>query len=170
MAESTQTLIGRLYAEHHARVLGYFLRHVRDSVLAADLAQDVFTRLLGADLGKVQSPEAYLYAIAVNRLREHYGMASRDQGNVDVDDPAVQELLAEQPSFFAQIDDKQRSARLHDVLRELPKKCHDVVILHYWYELTYEEIAEKLGISTHMVKKYVSQALRLGRRRMARLG
>jgi len=36
--------------------------------------------------------------------------------------------------------------------------------------LTYEEIALRLGISSHMVKKYLSQGLTHCRRRMARLG
>jgi RNA polymerase sigma-70 factor (ECF subfamily) len=170
MAERTQTLIERLYAEHGERVLGYVLKHIRDPAQAADLAQETFTRMLETDLEQVQNPEGYLYAVALNLIRERYRLGRRDQSHIDVDDPVVQELLAEQPSFALQIDDEQRTGRLHEVLRELPEKCYYVVVLHYWYGLTYEEIAEKIGISTHMVKKYVTQALMLGRRRMARLG
>jgi RNA polymerase sigma-70 factor (ECF subfamily) len=170
MAERTQTLVERLYAEHGQRVLGFFLRRIRDRAQAHDLAQQAFEQMLEIDLEKVQNPEGYLYTVALNLARKEYRLSHRDQSNVDVDDPVVQELLAEQPSFALQIDDKRRTDRLHDVLRELPPKCYDVVVLHYWYGLTYEQIAEKQNISTHMVKKYVTQALILGRRRMARLG
>ncbi len=36
--------------------------------------------------------------------------------------------------------------------------------------LSYEEIAQRLGVSSNMVKKYLSKALVHCRRRMARLG
>jgi len=36
--------------------------------------------------------------------------------------------------------------------------------------MSYQEVALQLGVSTHMVKKYLSQALAHCRRRMARLG
>jgi DNA-directed RNA polymerase specialized sigma24 family protein len=36
--------------------------------------------------------------------------------------------------------------------------------------MRYEDIAEQLGVSTNMVKKYLSQGLMHCRRRMARLG
>jgi RNA polymerase sigma-70 factor (ECF subfamily) len=42
--------------------------------------------------------------------------------------------------------------------------------MQYWQGLSYEEIALRLGVSTHMVKKYLSQAMAHCRRRMKRLG
>ena len=60
--------------------------------------------------------------------------------------------------------------RLREVLQQLPPKCHAAVVLQYWHGMSYEEIAQRLGVSTHMVKKYLSQALIHCRRRMARLG
>jgi DNA-directed RNA polymerase specialized sigma24 family protein len=44
------------------------------------------------------------------------------------------------------------------------------VVLQYWHGLSYEEIGLRLGVSTNMVKKYLSQALVHCRRRMSRLG
>ena len=58
----------------------------------------------------------------------------------------------------------------HIELQQLPAKCQAAVVLQYWEGLSYEEIAERLGISTHMVKKYLTQALAHCRRRMARWG
>ena len=170
MAEEKQALIQRLWDEHRDRLLAYFFKRIRNPAQAADLAQDVFTRMLGADLDKVQNPEGYLYAVALNLVREHFGLVQRDQSTLDVDDPLVQELLAEQPSYADQIDGAHYAERLHAVLGELSSKCHNVVILHFWYGLKYDDIAEKMDISRDQVKKYVSQALALGRRRMKRLG
>jgi len=58
---------------------------------------------------------------------------------------------------------------LREVLNQLPRNVTAAVVLQYWHGLSYEEIAQRLGISTHMVKKYLSQALIHCRRRMARL-
>ena len=87
-----------------------------------------------------------------------------------MDDPLVQEQLAELPSFGGELDTEQRTRRLREVLGELSPKCRAAVELAYWHELSYEEIALRLGISAHMVKKYLSQGLVHCRRRMARLG
>ena len=64
----------------------------------------------------------------------------------------------------------RRVKRLREVLQQLPPKCRTAVALQYWHGMTYEEISVHLGVSTHMVKKYLSQALTHCRRRMSRMG
>jgi RNA polymerase sigma factor (sigma-70 family) len=122
------------------------------------------------DIESIRSPEAYLFTVAGNLMREHAVEERRLNNTVDVDDPAIQDQLAELPAFGGQIDAEQRTKRLREVLRELSPKCHAAVVLQYWHGLSYEEIAQQLGVSTNMVKKYLSQALVHCRRRMARLG
>jgi RNA polymerase sigma-70 factor (ECF subfamily) len=56
------------------------------------------------------------------------------------------------------------------VIDQLSPKCRAALILQYWHGLSYEEIGQRLGVSSNMVKKYLSQALVHCRRRMARLG
>jgi DNA-directed RNA polymerase specialized sigma24 family protein len=50
----------------------------------------------------------------------------------------------------------------------LPAKFQAVLILQYRDGLSYEEIAERLGVTTHAVKKYVMQGLALCRTRLQR--
>jgi RNA polymerase sigma factor (sigma-70 family) len=170
MVESRQALIERLFSEHYAALRAFFQRRIRRTPDAADLAQEVYLRMLRVpDIDAIQNVEAYLYTVASNLVREH-ASASRKQGGVDIDDPLVQLQLADLPAFGAQVDAERSVARLREVLRQLPPKCHAAVVLQYWHGLSYEEIALRLGISTHMVKKYLSQALVHCRRRMARLG
>jgi RNA polymerase sigma-70 factor (ECF subfamily) len=118
----------------------------------------------------IRNPEAYLYTVASNLAKEHARHERQDGAALDVDDPLVQEQLAELPAFASQLDAEQRIKRLREVLQQLPRKCQAAVALQYWQGLSYEEIAQRLGVSTHMVKKYLSQALVHCRRRMARLG
>ena len=81
-----------------------------------------------------------------------------------------QEQLAELPGVVGLIDTERRVKRLREVLRQLPPKCCAAVVLQYRYELSYQEIADRLEVSPHMVKKYLAQALRHCRRRMVSLG
>jgi RNA polymerase sigma factor (sigma-70 family) len=171
VSESKKTLVGRLFAEHGSALQAFLYRRVRRHPDAAELAQEVYVRMLRvADTSAIRNPEAYLYTVASNLAKEHVRQESRDGRVLDVDDPLVQEQLAELPAFAGQLDTEQRTRRLREVLRQLPPKCHAAVVLQYWHGLSYEEIAQRLGVSTHMVKKYLSQALVHCRRRMARLG
>jgi RNA polymerase sigma factor (sigma-70 family) len=146
-------------------------RRVRSHPDAAELAQEVYVRMLRVpDMEAIRNPEAYLYTVASNLGKEHARHERKHGGALDIDDPQVQEQLAELPAFVGQLDTEQRIKRLGEVLHQLPPKCRAAVVLQYWHGLSYEEIAQRLGVSTHMVKKYLSQALVHCRRRMARLG
>ena len=171
MADHKKTLVERLFTEQHASVQAFLNRRVRRHPDAAELAQEVYLRMLRVpDIGAVQNPEAYLYTVASNLAKEHSRQQRKDDAALDVDAPVVQEQLAELPGFARQMDAEQRSKRLREVLRQLSPKCQAAVALQYWHGLSYEEIALRLGISTHMVKKYLSQALAHCRRRMQTLG
>jgi RNA polymerase sigma factor (sigma-70 family) len=171
MAETKQALVERLFAQQAGALRAFFYRRTLSQPEAAELAQEVYARMLRIpDIESIRSPEAYLFTVASNLMREHAVQERRLSNTVDVDDPAVQGQLAELPAFGGQIDAEQRTKRLREVLRELSPKCQAAVVLQYWHGLSYEEIAQRLGVSTNMVKKYLSQALVHCRRRMARLG
>ena len=171
MAEAKQTLVERLFAEQRGALQAFFRRRAGCRLEAADLAQEVYLRMLRvADTDAIRDLEAYLFGVASHVAKEHAAVEWRRGRTVDVDDASIQEQIAELPSFDGQIDTEQRVTRLREVLRQLPPKCQAAVVLQYRYGLSYAEIAARLGISAHMVKKYVGQALGHCRRRMARLG
>jgi RNA polymerase sigma factor (sigma-70 family) len=171
MAELKKTLLERLFAEHAGALEAFFYRRVRKHPDAAELAQEVYARMMRvADMAAIQNPEAYLYTVASNLAKEHARHEPRHIGVLDIEDPVVQEQLAELPAFVGQLDTEQRVRRLREVLHQLPAKCQAAVVMQYWHGMSYEQIGERLGISSHMVKKYLSQAVAHCRRRMARWG
>jgi RNA polymerase sigma-70 factor (ECF subfamily) len=171
MAESRKMLFERLFSEQRGALQAFFRRRPSCRLDATDLAQEVYLRMLRiADTGAILNLEAYLFGVASNVAKEHGVLERRHGTTVDIDDATVQEQIAELPGLDGQIDSEQRVARLREVLRQLPPKCRAAVVLQYRHDLSYAEIAKRLGISTHMVKKYVGQALGHCRRRMARLG
>jgi RNA polymerase sigma factor (sigma-70 family) len=171
MAEIKKSLVERLFVEHGGALQAFLYRRVRRHPDAAELAQEVYVRMLRVpDMTTVRNPEAYLYAVASNLAKEHAHRAPHGSRVLDIDDPLVQGQLAELPAFGGDLDRERRIKRLREVLDQLSPKCRAAVVLQYWHGQSYEEIAQRLGISTNMVKKYLSQALMHCRRRMARLG
>lgn len=170
MEGTRQALVERLFAEHAGVLRAFLKRRVPTQPDTEELFQEVFFRMLRIPEERViQSPERYLFVVARNLVREHL-QANGRRGTVDIDDPMVEEQIAELPAYGNEVDTEQRVRRLGEVLPQLPPKCQAVVALRFWQGQSYEEIGQRLGISTNMVKKYLSQALVHCRRRMQRLG
>jgi RNA polymerase sigma factor (sigma-70 family) len=171
MTEPGNAFVERLFARHRDALQAFFYRRIRTKSDAADLAQEVYLRMLRvSDADAIRNPEAYLYTVAGNLLKENAVVDRRQATGTEFKDDEGLPPLGDWPGFDAPLDADQRSERLRVVLRQLSPKCRAAVVLHYRYELSYEEIAARLEVSSHMVKKYLAQALSHCRLRMARLG
>ena len=171
MTVRKKALIERLFAQHGTALQAFLRRRIRVIPDAPDLAQEVYLRMLRvSDSNTIRNPELYLYAVANNLVKENAVLERQRAAWDNIDDSAVQEQLAELPQFDGEIDTDLRAQRLREVLSQLSPKCRAAVLLQYGHDLSYAEIAERLGISTHMVKKYLTQALLHCRRRMRSLG
>lgn len=60
--------------------------------------------------------------------------------------------------------------KLNEMLTNLPKRFQTVVILHIVYEMSYEEIAEKLNVNHSTVRDYKSRGICLLRRYLKESG
>jgi RNA polymerase sigma factor (sigma-70 family) len=169
MAESRKGLVERLFAEHRRALQAFFYRRIRTKTDAPDLAQEVYVRMLRvSDVHAIRDPERYLFTVASNLVKEYAVLDRWQARGVDLDEAGIRERLGEPSTLDAQLDATQRIARLRTVLAQLSPKCRAAVILQYRHGLTYQEIGERLNVSPHMVKKYLTQALAHCRRRMAR--
>lgn len=149
----------------------FFSRRIRSKAEAADLAQEVYVRMLRVrDLEMIRNPVSYLYTVANNLVKENAVRDRRLASSVDIDDLPEPEQLQTLPAFDGDLDAARRVARLAVVMQQLRPKCRAAAELRYTHEMSFREIALRLGISPQMAKKYVAQALCHCRRRMARLG
>jgi RNA polymerase sigma factor (sigma-70 family) len=170
MADSRKALIERLFAAHGGTLQAFFRRRIRSKPEAPDLTQEVYLRMLRvSDAEAIRNPEGYLYTVASNLVKEYAALERRRAQDRDASDAELAQHLAELPAFEERVDQETRAARLREVLMQLPPKCRAAVILQYRHGESYEEIANRLGVSVHMVKKYLAQALALCRKRMMRL-
>src|SRR5580704_12135699 len=170
-AEPKLSLVERLFADHGGALRTFFLRRVRAKADAADLAQEVYLRMLRvSDQNAIRNPVHYLYTVANNLVKEHAVLDRRRASGIDIDEAPPHEQLETLPEFDGELDTRQRVARLGVVLKQLRPKCRAAVELRFTQGLSFREIAMHLGVSPQMAKKYVAQGLSHCRRRMARLG
>ena len=163
-------LVERLFAEQRGALKAFFRRRTRTAD-AADLAQEVYLRMLRIrDPRAIRDPVLYLFTVANNLVKEQGVLDRRRATDVDIEAVATPEQLCVLPNFEGERDAAQRSARLQAVLKQLGPKCQAAVILRFTHELSYREVARRLGVSPQMARKYVVQALSHCRRRMARIG
>jgi RNA polymerase sigma factor (sigma-70 family) len=151
----------RLLVDKGPSLANYFLRRVAHRWDAQDLVQEVYLRLLRngqGDTGAVRNPEAYLFTVAANLVKEHAQMRQRAPISTEGLEEVI-ERLATPCDAGADIDRELRRQRLAALIERLSPKCQAVLVLHYRDDLSYKEIGEQLSISANMVKKYIVKGL-----------
>jgi RNA polymerase sigma-70 factor (ECF subfamily) len=160
------SMFGRYRRELHR----YLMRRLRQPQDVNDLAQEVYLRLLRLDDEKVvHKPLAYLYGIASHVLCdfrievEHESQwFKRDQRGELIDaDGNVLKGWDEHPSQVVPDDIADRlnlQQQIDRAVAQLPPTHAAVLLAHKRDGMSYEEVAEKLGLSIHTVEKYVTQA------------
>jgi len=168
MADPKRWFVEKLFAEHRGALQRYIYRRIRSKADAPDLAQEVYIRMLRlSDTEAIRNPQMYLYTVASNLMKEHAQREHRSAIHPELADSRVEELLGELPPLDSQLETEQLIAHLGRAIRQLPGRWRTAIILQYRYGLTYQEIAERLGVSSNMVKKYLAQGLGRCRRQMA---
>ena len=146
------------------RVERYLRSRLANEQDAQDLAQEAYLRLLRvSDPKLICDPVAYLFRIARNLVHELY--TTLPPASDSIDDV---ELAAAGMTVEALVESDQQMERLEEVMAHLSPKCRAAIVMHRRDGMTYEEIANELGVSAAMVKKYLSQGLSRCRARLRR--
>jgi RNA polymerase sigma-19 factor, ECF subfamily len=148
-------------------LIRFIAKRVRTLADARDLAQEAYVRLLRMERKDlIRNPRAYLYRIAANILYEFELKRKADVAGLS---RWSDEQHGDSDSGYGEneVEDLALRSRLDRVLSELSPKCRAVLILHRRDGMTYDEIGAEIGISSSMVKKYLSQGLRHCRERLA---
>jgi RNA polymerase sigma-70 factor (ECF subfamily) len=169
MRDDKRSYWDHLFGQHGPALAAFIRRRVRRPADVSDLTQELYLRFVRADRAElIRNPEAYLYTVAVNLLREQSVLERRWGRSVDAAEPALEPALVNFRTPEEEVELEGRMARIAQMIEALPAKPRAVLVLQYRDGLTYEEIADRLGVTTHAVKKYVMQGLALCRKRLAR--
>jgi RNA polymerase sigma factor (sigma-70 family) len=128
-----------------------------------DVCQEVYLRLLRFDRTEVATnPQAYLIRVAANvahdfRLRRLHWAAL---------DPELPEEASPEPGPERLAELSSRQGALMTALATLPPLPRAVLALQAREDLTYEQIADRLGVTRRSVKRAVARGLELLRDQM----
>jgi len=136
-----------LYAAEYAPLAGYCWRLTRSPEVAADLAQESFTRLFARWI-TVREPRAYLYHVATNLVRRQWRLQA-------------QSPVAPMQDSVALSDSADDGLDVRLAIARLPRRLRDVVLLHYYADLSVSDVAEAVQRPTGTVKRQLSEARQL---------
>jgi RNA polymerase sigma-70 factor, ECF subfamily len=142
------------------------VRLVGDDRQAEDIAQEVFLKAF-ENFGQLQtSPSAggWLKTVARNlslnhifRYRKRWRMFTELRAeNSDDSEPEVEFAMPD--DVLAGVDAEVRHGLVEDALQHLPERQRLPLVLYHFEELSYEEIAERLGVSLAKVKTDIFRA------------
>lgn len=147
----------QLFFVHHAALVARAYHWVNDQQVAEELVQDLFMTLWQkAHQTQLQGRlENYLMVSIRNRSLNYLKSQFARQQFVD-----FEERFSESVDQPEQYDLEQLSERIDQAIAQLPGKCREIFILSRRHNLTYQEIADKLGISKKTVETQVGIALK----------
>lgn len=139
--------IERLYDDHASALFAFLLNLLRNEADTQDVLQEVFVKLArrAGLLDGVRDERGFLLRLAHNMAVDLMRRRGAREKNYE-------QLGREQPALFAASDDPDEQMfreKLANALGELPPDQRAVVHLKLWERLTFEGIAETLGISTN---------------------
>ncbi|MBL8645973.1 MAG: RNA polymerase sigma factor [Sphingosinicella sp.] len=151
-----------LYRREATRLARFFRRR-SGADEPQDLVHDAFVKLLSATRGRPvpERPAAYLQRIACNLLADS-GRRAAVRGEMvplQVDTAAM--AYAPEQTHDIEVEDVRRQYRA--AVDALPPRTREVFLLHRVDELTYRQIAERLGIGIRTVEWHIAEAqVRIG--------
>lgn len=161
MAEpALQREIKALYSDHHGWLHAWLRHRLGCRHHAADVAQDTFVRILQSRdlLLGIREPRAYLTTTAKRLLVDRARRQAIEQAYL-AELALVAQDLPGHPSPEETLMALQALAQIGAALAGAPAKAREAFLMHYLDQQPHAAIAEQLGVSTRMVRKYLVQVL-----------
>lgn len=145
--------ISKLIERHKKRVTDYINMLVKDSDIADDIFQETFIKVLRfidegryADNGKFLS---WVLRIAHNQVIDHF-RHTRQESRITESDAGF-DILGSMQFSNETVEDRLVHEQIHADLRRmidhLPEEQREVVLMRYYSDLSFKEIADETGVS-----------------------
>lgn len=144
-----------LVRKHYQNIYSYCIRRTGNLVIAADLTQDIFLRLINAIYhyrftGKFIN---FLFTIAVNVCNDYYKKNST-RGYEDID---ILQKAGDEPMPIETVIQNEKAMMIKKKIDMLPDIQKDTIILYYYHDMKAKDIANILGVNVSTVKSRLKQ-------------
>jgi RNA polymerase sigma-70 factor (ECF subfamily) len=164
------TAFATLLRRHGSTVLGYLVKLTGDRCMAEDLFQETFKRAHEkARTIRTDHVRPWLFRIATNLamdgLRRKKSLKLVSMTAADCDGHGCPDFsamipaeAASDPAVRAELEERRNQVRR--AIDALPPKQKTTLLLSYYQQLSYSEVADALGCSTGTVKTQMFRALK----------
>ena len=146
------------FIQHYESLCQYAFALVKESQAAEDIVQEIFVRVWEKKKELVGSPDIKFYLFTA--VRNNCITYAQKNKRSPVTSLTGQEI-AIAPSI--PLPEKKKEKTFEELLEEgldrLPPRCREVFVLSRMSKLTYQQIADTLGISVKTVENQMGKAL-----------
>ncbi|MGD9905462.1 MAG: RNA polymerase sigma factor [Vicinamibacterales bacterium] len=153
--------------QHWRKVFNIAYKFTGRHDLAEDLTQDVFVKIFKSldTFDRRANFQTWLVSVSRNLCIDHYRSVRKERETIDRDvDPGNLAPASPTPSPLAALEQVDRRQLLQRAMRELAPTLRQAVTMRDLQELTYQEIADRLGLPEGTVKSRINR----GRTELAR--
>lgn len=158
-SSSSYELFDRLFESTKDKLYAFVLKHTRDRHQTEDILQHCYMKLWehikDVDPSRIDN---LLFTYARHRIID---LVRQQQTsiitfkNVDEEEHQTNEASAEK-----ELVNKELNQQVQTLINKLPPKRKQVFVLVRKHGLSYDQVAEQLGISKLTIKKHMNEALR----------
>jgi RNA polymerase sigma factor (sigma-70 family) len=152
------------YEQLSPQLLRFFATRTSEPQRAVDLTAETFIKAFEhrREFRGVSDEQAaaWLWKIAHNELKQHW--RSRSSELAAVQRYGIERTLSDEELLEVErlIGEEELHEQIQHALEGLPDGQREVVRMHFIDELSYDEIAQKLGVSNDVVRTRTSRGLR----------
>ncbi len=156
IAAGDERAFKKLYLQWQPRLASFIYGVTKSRELTAEVTQDVFLKIwmTRENLTTVQHFKAYLFVIARNQAVNAFRKTMRE----------VQQLRELENTAAAESDDDElldsHLSIVDQAIDQLTPRQKQIYLLHRHEKLTYQKIADQLGISRESVKTHLQLAVK----------
>ncbi len=144
-----------LFDRYHKRIFNFLRQLSNDTMLAEDLTQNVFLRLIKYRNSYREGNrfQSWIYQMARNVFADHYQSNKNKAGNY-VDVEKMSDHISDTEENF-----DEREQLLHRSMAKLSDEQRELLVLTRFQHLKYEEVATIMNTSVANIKVKVHRAI-----------
>lgn len=161
ITDNDELAFNELFARYRNRLLAYLLKVTKSLEIAEEMVLDIFIKIWNgrATMPGIEHPEAFLFTVARNKAFDFLRQVKKSRRQQE----ALWERLQENQADAADKELMRGSleATIRNAASQLSPQRKIAFLLSRDHDLTYEQIAEKLQLSTNTVRNHIAAALQI---------
>lgn len=160
MTENALAIMRRIFLDRYDDIKARLTKRLGSVDHASDAMQDTWLRLEHAvRVGPVQSPDNYLYRIALNVAQDQRRVERRQRiSPIEIESLLV--LADDAPTPEQTVLGRSDLKAFKAIIEELPERRREIFMAARIGHMSHQEIADCLGISRQLATKEINLALR----------